>query len=200
MQWLRWHIGTCEDGKFRMIARNAKVTVGNAIALWSLLLEDASHPEHRGVCVRGEDFYGAILDLEFDTVVEILSAMEHLKMVSVGHGNITISNWNKRQFESDFKDPTNAERQRRFKERKKGNGIKTEGNGKVTDEKHQIQNTETDTEQKERKSIYEKPSWTSEGKRLSAKYAAEAERLEREEAAAAIGSIEPSLCITESVR
>ena len=142
--WYRWHIGTCEDGKFRMIARNAKVTIGNAIALWSVLLEDASHLDHRGICVRGEDFYGAILDLEFEEVVAILSEMERVDMISVGHGAITITNWDKRQFESDAKDPTNAERQRRYKERKKQTAIDTIGNGAVTEEK--LPDTDTDTE------------------------------------------------------
>jgi len=146
--WIRWHVGTSEDGKFRMIARNGGVTVSNAVALWALLLEDASHPEHRGICTRGEDFYGAILDLEFDVVASILAAMERLGMVSIGMGNITICNWNKRQFETDAIDPTNAERQRRFRENKKHNENLTERNGSVTANKHQIQNT--DTEQKER--------------------------------------------------
>lgn len=48
--------------------------------------------------------------------------------------------------------------------------------------------------------ISNKPSWTSEGQRLAAKYAAEAERLEREEEAIAIGNAGESLCITEAVR
>lgn len=268
--WLRWHIGTCEDGKFRMIARNAKVTVGNAIALWSLLLEDASHPEHRGICTRGEDFYGAILDLSFDEIAVILSAMEQVEMISVGHGNITISNWNKRQFETDAKDPTNTERQRRYKERRKQNDNKTNGNASVTVKKHQIQNTDTDTKKKESKrrgtrfaltaapdvwvdyckakrpdldpqGVFEdfrdywiaepdgvkldwtatwkkwvrnqkgkphantsrntasgaKPTWKSEGERLAAKYAAEAER---EEQAAANTTAEPNLRLAEAVR
>lgn len=136
-----------------MIARNAKVTVGNAIALWAMLLEDASHPEHRGICIRGEDFYGAILDLEFEEVAAILSAMEQLKMISVGHGDITITNWEKRQFETDSKDRTNAERQRRFKEKRKQNGQKTIGNGKVTDKKHQNTDTDTDIPKEDKSSL-----------------------------------------------
>jgi hypothetical protein len=142
-----------------MIARNAKVTVGNALALWVTLLEDASHPDHRGICVRGEDFYGAILDLSFDEVTAILAAMEAAGMISVGHGNITICNWNKRQFESDAKDPTNAERQRRFKEKRKQNITETEGNGSVTVKKHQIQNTDTEKKESTKEKIPFEDFW-----------------------------------------
>jgi hypothetical protein len=48
--------------------------------------------------------------------------------------------------------------------------------------------------------INNKPTWKSEGERLADKYAAEAERLEREEQAAALANDKPSLCITETIR
>lgn len=142
-QWFRFYRGTCEDGKFRMIARNASVTVSNAIALWCLLLDDASHPDHRGVAVLGEDYYASILDVEDGVCEQILGAMEQCKMISVGHGAITITNWNKRQYETDVNDKTNAERQRRYREKRKSNGIVTESERYGND---QIQNTDTDTD------------------------------------------------------
>jgi uncharacterized protein YdaU (DUF1376 family) len=45
-----------------------------------------------------------------------------------------------------------------------------------------------------------KPTWTSTGKQLSDRYAAEAERLEREEEAIAIGNVGQSLRIAETIR
>lgn len=114
--WFRWHEGTTEDGKFRVVARNANVTVRDAIALWAFMLEDASSDKHRGVCTRNEDFMSAVLEFEDGVVERILSAFEDTGMISVGIGCITVSNWSKRQFEIDHKDPTNADRQRRYRE------------------------------------------------------------------------------------
>lgn len=117
-RWFRWYDGTTEDGKLRAVARMSRVTVRDVIALWAFLLEDASHVDHRGVCVRNEDFMAAVLDFESGVVEEILAAMESVRMISVGIGAITLCNWDKRQFESDT-DSTAAERQRRKRERDK---------------------------------------------------------------------------------
>lgn len=127
-RWFRWYEGTTEDGKFRVTARNAGVTVRDVIALWAFMLEDASKDEHRGICARNEEFMAAILDFEDGIVERILEAMEDVEMISVGHGNITICHWGERQFETDKTDGTNAERQKRFRER----GKKRESNGTVT--------------------------------------------------------------------
>ena len=147
-KWFRWYAGTVEDGKFRYVTRNARVTLPTVIALWVALLEDASHDDHRGVVTRNEDFFAAILDLEDGVAERILQAMQDVGMVSVGHGAITITNWNERQFESDSSDGTNAERQRRFREKKKPKSPKEDvtsvtplRNGTVT-----AQNTDTDTD------------------------------------------------------
>lgn len=117
-RWFRWYEGTAEDGKFRVVARMSRVTVRDVIALWAFILEDAAHLDHRGVCKRNEDFMASILDFEDGTVERILEAMESVSMISVGHGDITICNWNKRQFESDS-DPTASRRQREKRERDK---------------------------------------------------------------------------------
>lgn len=134
-RWLRWYAGTAEDGKFRFVARNAGVTVATVIGVWAALLEDASHDDHRGIVTRNEDFFAAILDLDDGVMEEILSAMESVELISVGHGAITIINWKERQFETDAKDPTNAERQRRYREKRKGNEAETQRNGTVTEGK-----------------------------------------------------------------
>lgn len=147
-RWFRWHSGTTEDGKFRMVARNAEVTVATVIGVWAVLLEDASHLEHRGVATRGEDFYAAILEISTEELQHILQFMDEIGLISVGHGAITITKWKERQFETDATDPTNADRQRRWREKHKKNADNTASNGTVTEAKHkdndQIQNTETD--------------------------------------------------------
>jgi hypothetical protein len=145
-RWFRFYQGTCEDGKFRMVARNAEVTVATVIGVWACLLEDAAHPDHRGIAVRGEDFYAAILDLTPQDVQHILQFMEEVDCISVGHGAITISNWKERQFETDSHDPTNADRQRKWREKHKPNKPKQERNGRVTETKRPETEADTETE------------------------------------------------------
>ena len=144
MQWFRWYRGACEDGKFRMVARNGGVTVATVIGLWAALLEDAADPEHRGIATRGEDFYAAILDLGGEQVQRILEAMSDAGLVKIDAFNITITNWNERQFETDTKDPTNAERQRRHRQKRKADAETRESNGSVTAETRPDTDTDTD--------------------------------------------------------
>ena len=149
-RWFRWHEGTCEDGKFRVVARNAGVTVATVMGVWAVLLEDASHDDHRGIAVRGEDFYGAILDLGSE-LQPILEMMENIGLIACcTNDTIEISNWNKRQYETDTVDGTNADRQRRFREKRKSNDPKTDRNGarngSVTAMKRPETDTDTDTE------------------------------------------------------
>lgn len=148
-RWFRWYAGTTEDGKFRMIARNAGVTVATVTGVWAALLEDASHPDHRGIVTKNEDYFAAVLDLEDGEAERIFSAMQNADMISVGHGAITVTHWKERQFETDTKDGTNAERQRRFREKRKEHGTQTDRNGSVTAAKRPDTEADTDTERKD---------------------------------------------------
>jgi hypothetical protein len=160
-RWFRWYEQTCEDGKFRAVARLSRVTVRDVIALWAFLLEDAANLEHRGVCQRNEDFMSSVLDFEDGTVERILEAMEDLKMVSVGHGAITVINWGKRQFESDA-DPTASRRQRDKRNRDKGSShdpVTRDTGGSDTD-------TDTEAEKKESKKEMRADARRAKGTRL----------------------------------
>jgi hypothetical protein len=116
------------------------------MGVWAILLEDASHDDHRGIAVRGEDFYAAILDLGGE-LQAILEAMQNVGIIACcTNDTIEISNWSKRQYETDTTDATNAERQRRFREKHKGNATQTKRNGSVTATKRPDTEAETDTE------------------------------------------------------
>lgn len=117
-KWFRWYEGTTEDGKFRVTARYASVTVRDVIALWAFILEDASHDEHRGVCYRNNDFMSAVLDFDDGVVERILEGLDSAGLISRGIGEIFVTNWDKRQYESDKSDATAAERMRRYRARK----------------------------------------------------------------------------------
>ena len=131
--WLRWYQGTVEDAKFRIVSRNARGTVGTAIAVWATLLEDASHPDHRGVATRGAQFIAVVLGLEPEEVERVLAAMEAVGLIENRITEIIITNWDKRQFETDAIDPTNAERKRRWRAKQQRNGAGTVGNGVGTE-------------------------------------------------------------------
>ena len=150
-RWFRWYRGTTENPKFRLAARNGKVTLVTVMAVWQCVLEDAASENHRGICEKREDFIAAALDLDDDGTVErALRGLEYVGLLSVGTGAITVVDWQKWQYEQDVSDPTNAERQRRFKDRKRDeNASVTGGNGRVTVGKRPDTDTDTDTEKKE---------------------------------------------------
>lgn len=145
-RWFRWYRGTSENPKFRLAARNGGVTLVTVMAVWQVLLEDAASEDHRGVCHKKEDFIAAALDLADDGSVEAaLRGLEYCGLISVGIGAITINRWKEWQYEQDVSDPTNADRQRRFREKKRSeHADKTPRNGRVT--AHNAPDTETDTE------------------------------------------------------
>jgi len=150
MKWFRWYQGTVEDTKFRIVARNASVTLSTVIAVWAFILEEASKESHRGICLRNEEYLFAVLDEKPQTILAVLTSMEEAGLIKYENKIITVTRWKERQYETDTTDPTNAERQRRFRERKRAeNGDETPRNGSVTVEKRPDTDTDTDTEKKE---------------------------------------------------
>lgn len=147
-KWFRWYRGTSENPKFRLAARNGRVTLVTVMAVWQVVLEDAANENHRGVCSKMEDFIAAALDIDDDGTVEsALRGLEHVGLISIGIGAITVVDWAKWQYEHDVADPTNATRQKRLRERKReSNGAVTASNAPEADT-----DTDTDTEKKENK-------------------------------------------------
>lgn len=140
-RWFRWYEGTCEDGKFRVVARVSRVTVRDVIALWSFMLEDAAHLDHRGVCKRNEDFMASVLDFPDGVVEQILAAMQDVGMVQVEHFDITICNWDKRQFEGDI-DKTAKRRQQERRSRDKDVTVVSRVTHGAQNTDNRIQNTD----------------------------------------------------------
>lgn len=143
MTWLRWHEGTCCDGKFQVVARNACVTVATVIAVWAMMLEDAAHPDHRGFAEADPNFYSQILDVPKEEIIRIWEGMDFLKLMEIGE-KIRIINWQKRQFETDLRDNTNARRQQRYRDKTAAKRLR---NGSVT--AYTGPDTDTDTDKKD---------------------------------------------------
>jgi hypothetical protein len=134
-RWFRWYEGTCEDTKLRMVhravqiqdkpdgdryvtVRNDRVTLGCVIAVWACLLEDAAKVENDGVTTRHFSYISAALDMGDNDVSDILDAMVITGLIANDPKGYQIVAWNKRQYRSDH-DPTNAERQRRYRNKRK---------------------------------------------------------------------------------
>lgn len=157
-RWFRWYAGTTEDGKFRMVARVTGVTVATVTGVWAALLEDASHPDHRGVVTKNEDYFAAVLDLDDDTMDAILAAMQDSGMLSIGHGAMTVVHWKERQYETDGKDATNAERQRRYRAKRQENGSQTIDNGSNALRKRPESEADTETDTRPVQSTEQEPA------------------------------------------
>ena len=116
MKWFRWHLGTCEDAKFRLVARLANGTLGNVLGTWAALLEDAANLKHRGTSIQPSEYFGALLDISSSDADMILHAMVQVGLLTIDDG-WRVTNWDERQFETDTLDATNAERKRRWRKK-----------------------------------------------------------------------------------
>lgn len=147
MEWFRWYHGTTEDTKFRLVARNAVTPLRNVIAVWAMVLESASQGSGEGKLKFGSDYIAVNLDFSDDEIARIWTALERGGLIRTDMGDTYVTNWGKRQYLTDRRDATNAERQRRWREKQKGNGVTpfvtALRNGPVT---HQTTDTDTDTD------------------------------------------------------
>lgn len=135
MPWLRWYQGTAFDPKFRVVARKSGQRVGDVVAVWAFLLEQAG-----GAADRGHP--GAV---DFETIDEALGMDEgaaraiYAAMVDrdLVDADGRIMSWDKRQPKREREDPTAGERKRKERGRKgKGPDSPDDGpnGGGVTDD------------------------------------------------------------------
>jgi hypothetical protein len=142
MKWFRWYRGTVERAKFRIIADRASspgpgggsvhmervdgaVFTTDVLAVWVTVLEDAGNASHWGYVTRYARDIATMLDLGVSEVEAILAGMVAEEMIESGgkRGHYHIVNWEKYQFTSDT-DPTRAERQKRFRQRRTRNALR----------------------------------------------------------------------------
>lgn len=121
-RWLRWFDGTVRDGKFRIAAELSGVPVCTVIGIWASLLEDAATNEPRGVACKGVEHHSMFLGIAADEVSTVWNALERTGTARTfrnGDGvlvSVAILNWDKRQFETDGKDPTAKTRKEKWKQ------------------------------------------------------------------------------------
>ncbi|GAA0437025.1 hypothetical protein ACFOY5_10815 [Massilia aurea] len=118
IDWFRWHHGSVNDPKFGLVARKAAARVGDVIAVWALILEQASANTERGlfgaIDCEATDF---LLGADDGTTARILEAMQGRALVD----GERVTRWEERQPKRERVDTTAAERKRQQRERDSAN-------------------------------------------------------------------------------
>jgi len=118
--WLRWHVGTGTDPKWKVVARRCRQPVHAVLAVWALMLECASQAADRGTLEGWDDEdAGAALDLTVEDVAAIREAMQG-KVLDGGR----LEAWSRRQ---PKREDNSADRVRAFRQRKRASPIVTDG-------------------------------------------------------------------------
>lgn len=144
-RWYRAYVGTCADPKFGAIAICAGVDKCKVVALWHFILEQAASANKLGKFKLDANLACSALCV---TVEEVKNIWAHMMEYDLVTGD-EVLNWKKRQYITDGKDPTNAARQRRWRETH-GKRLR---NGQVTVRHTPETETETETERKKRKRL-----------------------------------------------
>jgi|GEM_PF-5334072 len=120
MEWFRCYSEMATDPKLRAVAGRADCRVADVLAVWTTMLCFASGASPRG-CLRGWDDHdqGVNLDMSPGTVAAIRAALEGGGRPMIRDGRIV--NWERRQPVRE--DPTAADRQRRRRERIRGDDV-----------------------------------------------------------------------------
>lgn len=130
IDWFRWHHGSVNDPKFGLVAKKAKARVGDVIAIWALVLEQASASTERGqfsdIDCEATDF---LLGAEDGTTARILEAMQGRGLISGDR----VTRWEDRQPKRERVDSTATERKRAQRERERDSERDSDMDGEKSD-------------------------------------------------------------------
>lgn len=119
IDWFRWHHGSVNDPKFGLVAKKASARVGDVIAVWALVLEQASANVDRGACsdldYEATDF---LLGADDGTTERIVEAMRARGLITDNR----VTRWEDRQPKRERVDTTATERKRAQRERERDSG------------------------------------------------------------------------------
>ena len=132
IDWFRWHHGSANDPKFRLVAKRAGARVGDVVAMWAMLLEQASANHDRGD--PGNIDFETIdlaLDMAEGMARAIHDAMKSRNLIDQDAGRVVA--WERRQPKRE-RDPaplapdasppkTSTERSREHRARKAANSL-----------------------------------------------------------------------------
>lgn len=148
--WFRWHHGTVNDPKWRVVAARASsamsrnVTVGHVLSVWACMLECASQSNPRGMLTGWDDEdVAAGLGMDADEVHAIRVAMQGKTL-----DDDTLSGWKARQPKAE--DLRAADRKRAQRERENASTqavTKSDDNESHGMSRNVTTETETETEE-----------------------------------------------------
>lgn len=148
IDWFRWHHGSVNDPKFGLVAKKAGARVGDVIAVWALVLEQASANVDRGAYVEldheATDF---LLGAEDGTTERILEAMRARGLI----GDERVTKWDERQPKRERVDTTAAERKRAQRDRERDNA--PSGDAEAVTPCHAMSHQDTPREEKSREEL-----------------------------------------------
>jgi hypothetical protein len=138
MDWLRLHHDTSGDGKFRTIARRAKLPMHMIRAVWEEMLINASKADPRG-SLSGWDHedVAAILDMEPGEVEAVFEAMQGKTLEGM-----RLSGWDRRQVKREREDTNAAGRAKEWREARKTPPNATERHPNATEHPEEIRGEE----------------------------------------------------------
>lgn len=150
IDWFRWHHGSVNDPKFGLVAKKAKARVGDVIAVWALVLEQASANTERGtfgaIDCEATDF---LLDADDGTTARILDAMQGRALVD----GERVTRWEERQPKRERVDTTAAERKRAQRERDSERDTGNDGDDADVTPSHTTSHQVTPREEKSREEL-----------------------------------------------
>jgi hypothetical protein len=150
IDWFRWHHGSVNDPKFGLVAKKAKARVGDVIAIWALVLEQASASTDRGqfndIDCEATDF---LLGAEDGTTARILEAMQGRGLISGDR----VTRWEDRQPKRERVDNTAAERKRAQRERDSERDSDKDGDDSDVTPSHATSHQVTPREEKSREEL-----------------------------------------------
>lgn len=142
-RWFRHYAGMMRDPKLVGVAARTKQPVERVAFVWGCILEDAAEARGCGTYTLDIDEVAYFLRCESDDIAAIHIELAKAGLVKDG----VIIQWAERQFETDKSDPTNADRQRRFRQKNKTVTDETvTRNDDVTETKRPETETETETD------------------------------------------------------
>jgi len=150
IDWFRWHHGSVTDPKFKLVSKRAGVRLGDVIAFWAMLLEQASLAEVRGV-FGSVDFEAIDLELDlFDGASKLIyQAMIDRKLISDG----SVLSWNKRQVKREREDDNSTARSQKHREKQRENQQTNDGVSDDATPRNATQRQETPRVEKSREEL-----------------------------------------------
>lgn len=143
MQWFRHYKDASTDMKFQAIAIETGEPVGNVIATWWMLCEHAI--DRKGdVTDFNPCIVAATLRQQLTSVEHVLQAFDRMNLThqNEADGTRIITNWSKRQYQSD----SSTERSRASRERKKSSQARTDFDATLQQRCCNGPDTESDTD------------------------------------------------------